>query len=236
MQSFTLIGEGLPSEMTGNRTISRQLKVLAVASVLGGVLFLAHETILSAVGDFLVTGDNLAPADVIHVIAGPDERTDYAIQLYQRGYAKKIFFTGGWCRFHNYFHGQRGKERALDRGIPLKAIATDESSVTSTYAEVVHLKEFINRSEEPIRSVIAISDPFHMRRARWTYRRVLGDKVRALVAHIPFESSQYKRDWWMDRGSRRMVGDEYIKLVYYYARYQLSRGSLKEWLASFDRD
>lgn len=222
--------------MSGNRTIvgARQLKALAVASLLGGVLFLSRGTIFSAIGEFLVIGDNLAPADVIHVIAGPDEHTDYAIQLYHFGYAKKIFFTGGWCRSHNYFHGRHGRDRAIDRGIPSKAIATDESLVTSTYSEVVELKKFIDRSKEPIRSVIAVSNPFHMRRARWTYHQVLGDKVEVHMAHIPFELSQYKRDWWTDRISRQMVGDEYLKFVYYYARYRLSWGPLKDWLASFD--
>lgn len=215
---------------------ARHLKFLAVASLLGGALFLAHRSILLTVGDFLIIQDTLRPADVIHVIAGPDEQTDYAIHLYQLGYAKKIFFTGGWCRFHNYFHGQHGKERALARGIPSKAIAMDESLVTSTYSEVVELKEFMDRSEEPIRSVIAIGDPFHMRRARWTYRQALDDTVEVYMAPVPFELSQFEHRWWMDRGSRRMVEAEYIKLMYYYARYRFSWGPFKEWLASFDRD
>jgi len=37
------------------------------------------------IGDFLVVEDDLRPADVIHIIAGDDYRTDYAIQLYQQG-------------------------------------------------------------------------------------------------------------------------------------------------------
>jgi uncharacterized SAM-binding protein YcdF (DUF218 family) len=212
---------------------------LIVAAVLGlfmAILYLTHEPILLAIGDFLVVRDELQPADVIHVISGPDDRTDYAIQLYQQGYARQIFFTGGWCSFHNYYHGQHGRERALEQGVPPEAIAIDDSVVTSTYAEVVQLNDFITHSQIPVRSVIVVSDPHHMRRARWTYRQVLGDQVRIRMAPVPFDRSPYQRRWWTDEGSRGYVKSEYLKIVYYYARYRLGLGPLKEWLASLDQE
>jgi uncharacterized SAM-binding protein YcdF (DUF218 family) len=212
---------------------------LIVAAVLGlfmAILYLTHEPILLAIGDFLVVRDELQPADVIHVISGPDDRTDYAIQLYQQGYARQIFFTGGWCSFHNYYHGQHGRERALEQGVPPEAIAIDDSVVTSTYAEVVQLNDFITHSQIPVRSVIVVSDPHHMRRARWTYRQVLGDQVRIRMAPVPFDRSPYQRRWWTDEGSRGYVKSEYLKIAYYYARYRLGLGPLKEWLASLDQE
>jgi uncharacterized SAM-binding protein YcdF (DUF218 family) len=215
----------------------KHIPVIVVTVVLVcATLFLAREPILLAIGDFLVVQDKLQPADVIHVIAGSDYRTDYAIQLYQEGYGSKIFFTGGWCTFHHLYHGQHGRELALEQGVPPEAIAIDESQVTSTYAEVVQLKEFITQSQAPVRSVIVVSDPYHMRRARWTYRHVLGDQVSVLMAPIPFESSPYQRRWWTDEASRQYVKNEYLKTLYYYARYQLSGGPLQGWLASLDQD
>jgi uncharacterized SAM-binding protein YcdF (DUF218 family) len=195
-----------------------------------------RERVLYAIGDFLVVQDKLQTADVIHVIAGPDEYTDYAVRLYQQGYGKRIFFTGGWCREHSDYHGDRGRRRAGAQGVPAEAIATDDSHVTSTYSEVVRLREFIRQSETPIQSVISVSDPYHMRRARWTYRHVLGDGVRVYMPPVPFEFSAYKRSWWMDSASGQMVKDEYLKILYYYARYRFSWGLLREWLASLDRD
>ena len=208
----------------------------AVVALLGVGLFLDRESMLQALGDLLVVQDELQPADVVHVIAGPDYRTDYAIRLYQEGDAKRIFFTGGWCRIHQYHHGERGRALALAQGVPQQAIATDESSVTSTYSEVVRLKEFMAESPEPIRSVIVVSDPYHMRRARWTYRRVLGRQVKVQMAPVPFELTPYKRRWWTDEASRQYVWDEYRKMVYYVARYRLAWGPLKEWLVSLDRE
>ena len=214
----------------------RYVLAAVVVALLGVGLFLDRESMLQAIGDFLVVRDELQPAEVIHVIAGPDYRTDYAIRLYQQGNGERIFFTGGWYPIHQYNHGERGKALAIAQGVPPQAIATDESPVTSTYSEVVRLREFMASSPEPIRSVIVVSDPYHMRRARWTYRLVLGRKVKVQMAPVPFELTPYKRRWWTDEASRQYVWDEYRKMVYYVARYRLAWGPLKERLVSLDRE
>jgi uncharacterized SAM-binding protein YcdF (DUF218 family) len=216
--------------------IKHLVPVLAFFVLSGATLFLTRADILLAVGNFLVVQDSLQPADVIHVIAGPDYRTDYAILLYKQGYGKEIFFTGGWCPDLKEYHGQHGRERALQRGIPLEATAIDDSKVTSTYSEVVRLKEFMAKSCVPIHSVIVVSDPYHMRRARWIYRRLLGDPVRIQMAPVPFSLTPYQRHWWTDALSRSYVENEYLKTVYYYARYKFAVGPIKGWLARFGRD
>ena len=216
--------------------MKHMLIAIATLILLGAILFLVREPILYFISDFLVVQDDLHPADVIHVIAGADYRTDYAIQLYQQGYGKQIFFTGGWCIFHNLYHGQHGRNLALEQGVPPESIAIDETTVTSTYSEAVRLKEFIANSSTPIHSVTIVSDPFHMQRARWTYRHVLGDEISLQMAPVPFELSPYQRRWWTDEASRKYVKDEYLKMAYYYLRYQLGAGPLQEWLVSLDRD
>ena len=206
------------------------------AMLLAGGLYLGREPFLRGIGDYLVVRDELQPADVIHVIAGEDYRTEYAIQMYKEGYGRRLFFTGGWCQFHRYNHGEHGKALALAQGVPPEAIVTDEAAVTSTYSETVRLQAWIASSGVAVRSVIVVSDAYHMRRARWTARRVLGQDIAVQMAPVPFERSPYRRDWWRDEESRHLVRAEYEKIVYYYARYQLSWGPLKAWLASLDRE
>jgi len=198
------------------------------------LLFLFREQWLMAIGNFLLIQDKLQPADVIHVIAGDDYRTDYAIQLYMEGYGKRLFFTGGWCDIHHYWHGEHAKERSLAQGVPLDAIVIDDSKVLSTYMEAEKLKELMTKSPDPVRSVIVVSDPFHMRRARWTYQNLLGDSLNLLMAPVPFDLTPYNRVWWKDRESREYVKEEYSKYIYYILRYRLSHGGLRKWLASLD--
>lgn len=217
----------------GHQTV--RIYYLVIAVLLSATLYLTHERILLAMGDFLVVRNTLKPADVIHVIAGEDYRTDYAIQLFQQGFGRELYFTGGWCPFHNETHGDRAKRRAIQQGVKLEAIVIDDFPVTSTYSEVLRLKEFMRRAQVPLHSVIVVSDSFHTRRARWTYRQILGDDVKVQMAPVSFELSPYKRHWWIDRASRQFVKEEYLKIIYYHARYQLSWGPIKEWLASLDR-
>ena len=56
---------------------------------------------------------------------------------------KSYFFTGGWCDVHLHLHGEHAKERSLAQGVPLDAIAFDDSKITSTYMEAEELKEWI---------------------------------------------------------------------------------------------
>jgi uncharacterized SAM-binding protein YcdF (DUF218 family) len=208
----------------------------AVAILSVGILLLFYMPILRGVGDFLLVEDELQPADVIHVISGEDYRAAYGIQLYEKGYGKFLFFTGGWCPYHNINHAQHSREMALALGIPADAIVTDEAEISSTYAEANRLKEWIEHQSEAIQSIIVVSDAFHMRRAQWTYRRIFGDQVKILMAPVPFEMTPYKRDWWTDGPSRQYVESEYIKMAYYILRYQFGGGPFKEWLISLDRE
>lgn len=208
--------------------------IILSAILLGSAAFLFEKPFLLAVGDHLIVQDTPQPVDVIHVIAGDDYRTDYAIQLYKLGYAKHLFFTGGWCSVHGWEHGTHAQQLALQQGVPQEAIAFDDAPVTSTYAEVERLKNWILHRSSPIRSVMVVSDPFHMRRAQWTYRQLLGNETKILMAPVPFDQTPYRQQWWLDQASQTYVREEYIKSIYYVLRYQLAWGGLKDWLAGFD--
>ena len=211
--------------------------IIGVILIVCVVLILFYwEAILLSIGDFLVIQDDLQHADVIHVIAGPDYRTEHAIQLYQQGYGEVIFFTGGWCKGHQYYHGEHGMQLALVAGVPQEAIGYDDSAVTSTYDETERLRDWIQQRPVEVHKVIVVSDPFHMRRAQWTYRKVLEEGVEVWMAPVAFEATPHRREWWGNVPSERYVKDEYLKYFYYIARYQLSWGGLNKWLISLDKE
>lgn len=209
--------------------------IALVAILAAGFLYIFREPVLQTIGDFLIVQDKLSPADVIHVISGENYRAEYGIQLYSRGYGKVLFFTGGWCPYHNINHAQQSKGMALAQGVSSNAIVTDEAEIDSTYAEAIRLKEWIDLQPQPVNAIMVVSDPHHMRRARWTYKRIFGDEVKIIMAPVPFEMSMHQRQWWKDEASKRMIRDEYLKFGFYLARYQLSRGKLRDWLANFDK-
>jgi uncharacterized SAM-binding protein YcdF (DUF218 family) len=180
------------------------------------------------IGNHLVIQDELKPVDVIHVIAGADYRTNYAIQLYNQGFGNYLYLHG--------HHGGHREAIALAQGVPLEAIILDEDSyITSTYSETMLLKSWIDQSSVPIHSVIVVSDPFHMRRSQWTHRKVLGEGIEILMAPVPFDQTPFQRIWWEDSYSKAYVKTGYIKSVFYVFRYQLAWRWLSQWLAQFDK-
>lgn len=214
------------------------IKIILIALLISIslILFYTHHQILQAIGDYLVINDKIQPSDIIHVIAGEDHRTNYAITLYQKGYGKKLFFTGGFCQIHMVYHGIKAKQKAISRGIPPKAIVIDNSKVKSTYEEILRLKTYISQFNCFKTSVIVVTDPHHTRRTRWAYRNIFANGVRIRMAPVPLYLTPYKQAWWAHEKTRRFVKDEYLKILYYYARYKFSRGHLKKWLASLDNE
>jgi uncharacterized SAM-binding protein YcdF (DUF218 family) len=200
--------------------------------IIMSAFFIYRNQILSNIGDFLIIRDPLSPADVIHVIAGDDYRTEHAIQLYKQGYAKLIFFTGGWCTFHSYYHGEHGLQLALAQGIPREAIVYDDSPVLSTYDETLLVKKYLDEKYVQYPIIIVVSDPFHMRRAQWTNFHIFGNQANVLMSPVPFDQTPFKQQWWSDARSKQYVVTEYKKIVYYYFRYQLSF----TWLSFLDKD
>jgi uncharacterized SAM-binding protein YcdF (DUF218 family) len=205
------------------------------AGLLAGLLAAAHKPLLLAIGDFLVVGDALQPADVIHVMAGPLDRAAYAVDLYHQGYGEQLLLTGSWSSRLNMTYAEYLGRYALARGVPEADLRFDGTRINSTYAEALRLRHLVESSPTPIESVIVVSDPHHMWRTRWTYRRALDmTGVRLQMAPVPFEQSRHQRRWWTNSLSVTMVFREYIKIGYYYVRYVYSPESVRGWLTVFD--
>lgn len=117
------------------------------------------------------------------------------------------------------------------------SVAIDGSWVTRTYSEALRLKADVDGVGQPgIRSAIVMGDAHHLRRARWAYRRVLGEGIALRMAPMPLDRSPYQQRWWTDAASRQFVWGEYRKIVYYHLRYRYSWGVFREWLASLDTE
>ena len=68
------------------------------------------------------------------------------------------------------------------------------------------------------KTVLAVSDPPHMRRLAWTWHRVF--KGSGLTFTLVASAAQWwsPGDWWRDEHSGAFVITEYIKIAYYVVR------------------
>jgi uncharacterized SAM-binding protein YcdF (DUF218 family) len=117
--------------------------------------------------------DETRPADAI-IVLGSQVRADgnpsnslrsrtlRAIELYKEGYAPTLFLTGGVGRFPPA-EAQVMRRLALQAGIPDMALVLDEAA-TSTQESIQTAARVAQ--ERGWRTVLIVSDPFHMYRAQ----------------------------------------------------------------------
>lgn len=122
--------------------------------------------------------DNAKPAAAIVVLGAAQyvghpspvlrARLDHAIDLWRRGLAPLIIFTGGVGDRDTTSEAAVGQEYAIEHGVPPRAIMIENigRSTAESLQEVASLMD-----AEPSRTVILVSDPFHMLRLAILARR-----------------------------------------------------------------
>ena len=162
-------------------------------------------------------GQAPAPADAIVVLGGNDgDRALRALALYRDRYAPTIVLTG-------LEHGNSAPpanltwraEFLIARGVPKSALRFEVYSENS-YEEAANVLALMRK--QGWRRVIAVSDPPHMRRLAWTWKRVFeGTGLQYLLVASAADWWVPGR-WWRDEHSGAFVISEYIKLAYYFAK------------------
>jgi uncharacterized SAM-binding protein YcdF (DUF218 family) len=117
--------------------------------------------------------DQTRPVDAIVVLGAAQydgrpspqlqARLDRALELYRQGWAPRIAVTGG-SRPGDRFTEAEASRRSLERqGVPPEAI-TGEDQGRSTWESLHLLGEVL--FDDGVRSVLLVSDPFHLLRVR----------------------------------------------------------------------
>lgn len=94
-------------------------------------------------------------------------RLDHGLTLWRRGMAKKFVLTGGSMEGDTWSEASAGRRYVMRRGVPDSAILL-ESRGRSSLESLEAVAQLMEGS--PTRSVILVSDPFHMFRL-WVLAR-----------------------------------------------------------------
>lgn len=135
------------------------LLVLWVAGVAGYIVWIGER-------------DQAAPSDVIIVLGAAaydarpspvfEERIRHGIDLYQRGLAKHVIFTGGFGEGARFSESQVARRYALRHGVPARAILIETASRT-TWQNLQQAAALMKA--RGFKRAIIVSDPLHMARA-----------------------------------------------------------------------
>lgn len=187
---------------------------------------LTKEVWLTKASNFLVTKDELKPADVIFCLGGGrDDVVVYTVNLYNQKFAPKVAFSGEAPRvvYINTPWAELAKKLAVKLGCPATAIILSPKP-TSTYEEALFAKHLMRKNN--FKSAIIVTDPCHMRRTKYTFLKAFSasgesesDKKNdyiKLYFTYPDHSWFLADSWWLDEDSTIAVVNEYVKLIWYY--------------------
>lgn len=203
-----------PREYVHLRKASLRRVGLALLALLA-LAIAAHPLWLTALARFLVVDEPPRPADAILVLGGGSgEREEWGAALYLQGYAPLVIASGE----PPYAPGERrsfaeiSADYLAELGVAPSAILTMPET-TSTHDEAVQSRELLRQRGG--RALIVISDPFHMRRSAWTFRKAFrGEEVELTFVATPATWFRVER-WWTRERDMLAVAQEYEKLVFY---------------------
>ncbi len=179
--------------------------------------------------ELLIVKSNLPVADAIVVMSGSStyvERADWAAKLYREGRAPIIILTNdglisGWDRVQErnpYFYELAARE-LQKRGVPESKIQVVPGIAIGTYEESLGLRDYATAHN--LKSLMVVTSAYHSRRTLWAMRHACeGSGIQiGIDSPPPGWQTPLTYRWWLHRWGWKVVGGEYVKMLYYRMRY-----------------
>lgn len=179
--------------------------------------------------ELLIVKSDVASADAIVVLSGSStyvERTNWAAKLYREGRAPMVVVTNdglisGWDRKEqrNPYYYELAIRRLQDAGVPPDRIQIVSGAAAGTYEECLQIREFA--TSHRLNRLLVVTSAYHSRRALWSMRRAVeGTGIQVGIdSPPPGWQTPSRWLWWSRRWGWKVVGGEYVKMVYYWSKY-----------------
>jgi uncharacterized SAM-binding protein YcdF (DUF218 family)/glycosyltransferase involved in cell wall biosynthesis len=140
---------------------------------------------------------------------GYEERVEYAVDLYKKGYAPKMIFSSGYVYLFN--ETEVMKALAVEIGARKDDIIL-ESEAVNTYQNIKNTSDIIHRQHW--REVLLVSSPYNMKRAMLVAHKIAGDIT---MVPTPIPRSLFFGDGTSITNAQiRAIIHEYLGIVYYW--------------------
>jgi len=182
---------------------------------------LAHSLWLPLAGRFLVVADPLQPADAVVPLGGGGVgRVAQAAALLKEGYATWLVATDAEIDLPGIrdSYSELVRREAQWQGVAPERILMAPGVVETTYEEALAVRALAQ--EQGWTSLLVVTDPYHTRRARLTFRDVFRGTGVAMAVR-PVEETPYDPEaWWRSVDGLRETWTEYAKLALYLLGYR----------------
>jgi len=176
---------------------------------------------IKAITNFIFVKDKPQKADLI-IVPGSSQRQPLqkAINLYKKGFAPKILFTGGFNPKIGKKEGDLGKKMALEAKVPPKEILTENNS-TNTYENAKEGLKIIKRHKIACKKIILVSQTYHARRVKMTFAKFFPESE-LIIYPVTDERKITPKNWWKDERKTAKVMEEVEKIGKYFLKGHLS--------------
>ena len=170
-------------------------------------------------GEWLSAGDRPQQADAILVLGGNYSRPFQAADLYQQGFARRIYVSVPAREDQHRLLDEAGvafpreeevmRAVLLRKGVPASAIEYLGKDLLSTAAEAQAARALFSKGAP---TLLVVTSPYHLRRARMTFADALP------AADIRVIATSYEplpQVWWKDQTAARNVLLELAKIPFY---------------------
>lgn len=135
-----------------------------------------------------------------------EQRIQHGLQLYQKGFASTIIFTGGIGDRERYSESLVAQKYAIANGIPASQILIEERSLT-TQQNLAEAHAIMRQKQ--LKSAIIVSDPLHMKRSI-----LMAENLGMTVFSSPTPTSMY-RSW-------KPQSEFLIRELYFWHHYRVT--------------
>lgn len=205
------------------------LGLLAAVALVLLIAWLLIPPILTGYAGWLTVEDEWEEAaDAAVALSGGDgERLHASIGLYREHRARAILLVGPDQPLLKVYTGGDSLTQAeakrriiLSKRIPADSVIVATGAYSTWDEAQLTLREARARGWS---TIVLVTDPFHTRRARATFRKVFQDEsIRILAYHLPPGRTTYNpKKWWSRERDFMAVITESIKIPYYVWRYRV---------------
>jgi uncharacterized SAM-binding protein YcdF (DUF218 family) len=189
------------------------LLIAAVAIIFGITAYLGPDD-LAKCKDLPDSSLSCQPTDAIVAISGGDtsSRAREAIDLYKKGWAPKLIFSGAAQDKSGPSNAAVMRDIALDAGVPDADIITENEGETTRQNAENTLNIF---QENDISSVILVTSGYHQRRASLEFNK-RSDGLVSVRNHPVSADRQWSNLWWITPTGWYLAIGEIIKISIFY--------------------
>jgi uncharacterized SAM-binding protein YcdF (DUF218 family) len=175
---------------------------------------------LAVMGGWLNVPSSPAPAEVIAVLAGNQQRLHQAVALYKQGLASELWYTGDAPQGEEGFvrNAHLAQQAAIDMGVPAEDIHL--LPTTSTWEDGQQIAALAQ--QRGMRRILVVTSWYHGRRGLCVVRRWLQGSGIQVSYQAAYNATFGPDDWWHNEEGLIDVTNEYIKIGYYWLHYGLA--------------